>query len=487
MKITILHISDLHRDLANPISNNTLLDSLERDRVRYRQENPPIGDPNLIVVSGDVIYGILADSKNPDEELAKQYEQAEEFLAKLADSFVHGYRDRVVIVPGNHDVSASHTLRSMKRLPIDPADPATQKILQGWLAQSSIHTSLLRWSWKELCFFEINDERLYHARLNAFSGFYEKFYRGSRSYKLEPDHQCHIFDYPELRLSIAALSSCCNNDPLNRQGLIHPDCIARVARELRQGQYASRIHMAVWHHNTSGPPLRTDYMDSAVLQVLIDSGFSIGFHGHQHKAQFIDEKFQFGSNRKITVVSAGTLCAGPKALPPGHARAYNLVEIDTDTLKARLHTRTMQNESFEQPIWGPGHFPSSMTSFVEFEVQLPNQDARASIVNIGEAEMLVRAKQFAKAIPLLKPLASAASMARRLLLECYVGLEMNKELVEEFYPPSSDSEIIYLADALWDEKNQNVLEEMLKSELVRTSSNPTVSEIVRKYNERLKK
>ena len=112
-------------------------------------------------------------------------------------------------------------------------------------------------------------------------------------------------------------------------------------------------------------------MDAAVLQVLIDSNFSIGFHGHQHKAQIIDEKFQFGSNRKITVVSAGTLCAGPKALPPGHPRAYNLIEIDTESLRARLHARTMQNDSFEQPIWAPGHLPSSQTSFVEFDLQRP--------------------------------------------------------------------------------------------------------------------
>jgi hypothetical protein len=32
MKISLLHISDLHRDPANPISNTALLDSLDNDR-----------------------------------------------------------------------------------------------------------------------------------------------------------------------------------------------------------------------------------------------------------------------------------------------------------------------------------------------------------------------------------------------------------------------------------------------------------------------
>jgi hypothetical protein len=259
-----------------------------------------------------------------------------------------------------------------------------------------------------------------------------------------------------------------------------------AARELRQSRYSNRIRMAVWHHNTSGPPLRTDYLDSAVLQVLIDSNFSIGFHGHQHKAQFIDEKFQFGSNRKITVVSAGTLCAGPKALPPGHARAYNLVEIDSQTFKARLHTRAMQNESFEQPIWAPGHFPSSMTSFVEFDVQPPQPNLGAATAEIGAAEHLVRMKKFGEAIPLLKPLAPANPIARRFLLECYLSLDRTKDLAEEFYPPAADNEIIYVADALWAENKRELLGQMLNSDFVRASSNPAVIEVVSKYKERLK-
>src|ERR1022692_1797206 len=116
MKLTILHISDLHRDPSNPISNSSLLDSLERDRIRYRQEDPPIEGPDLVVISGDAIYGIPEDSKDPDRELAHQYEQAEDFLVKLSKSFVNGNRERIIIVPGNHDVSLYHTVLSMKKL-----------------------------------------------------------------------------------------------------------------------------------------------------------------------------------------------------------------------------------------------------------------------------------------------------------------------------------------------------------------------------------
>ena len=47
--LSILHVSDLHRDPKNEVSNKALLLSLEQDRDRYRTEAPKIADPNLII------------------------------------------------------------------------------------------------------------------------------------------------------------------------------------------------------------------------------------------------------------------------------------------------------------------------------------------------------------------------------------------------------------------------------------------------------
>jgi len=63
MNLSVLHISDLHRDPANPIRNQVLLDSLERDRDRYTSnEDPHIKPPNLIIVSGNIIRLCIAIS-----------------------------------------------------------------------------------------------------------------------------------------------------------------------------------------------------------------------------------------------------------------------------------------------------------------------------------------------------------------------------------------------------------------------------------------
>jgi hypothetical protein len=81
--------------------------------------------------------------------------------------------------------------------------------------------------------------------------------------------------------------------------------------------------MAVWHHSTKGGPRQTDYLDADFLQHLIANGFSLGFHGHQHKPEFLDERYAFGGEKKVNVISASTLCGGEKTLPAGFPRGYS--------------------------------------------------------------------------------------------------------------------------------------------------------------------
>src|SRR5258708_7972851 len=77
MKLSILHLSDLHRDPENPIRNDVLLDSLENDRRRYSSdEAPTIQRPNLIIASGDIVQGVGHDDPNAGAKLREQYKEA---------------------------------------------------------------------------------------------------------------------------------------------------------------------------------------------------------------------------------------------------------------------------------------------------------------------------------------------------------------------------------------------------------------------------
>ena len=54
--IAILHISDIHRNQEGKVDNQALITSLIQDKESYTL-NEGIVKPDLIIVSGDLIYG----------------------------------------------------------------------------------------------------------------------------------------------------------------------------------------------------------------------------------------------------------------------------------------------------------------------------------------------------------------------------------------------------------------------------------------------
>jgi len=314
MEFSILHISDLHRDLADELDNSWLLESLGNDFQQYDRQNPTILRPSICVVSGDLVYGVKPEKPGAADELNRQNAQAEDFLIKLADRFFQGTRDRVVLVPGNHDVSMPDVMASVERLS-DPITPEEKKQLVVELFRPR---TKLRWSWQELCFYRLVDEGRYSQRLKCFSDLYTRFYKGKRQFSLQPDLQFDVFDFPALDFSLATLCSCFDNDPLHRMGSFHPASLAGVRKALCAPHRMGWLIGATWHHSLFGGPQQDDYLDAQVLQVLMDAGVSIGFHGHQHLSECLEERYRIGSApRKITLVSAGTLCAGPANLTAG--------------------------------------------------------------------------------------------------------------------------------------------------------------------------
>lgn len=288
-------------------------------------------------------------------------------------------------------------------------------------------------------------------------------------------------------MTIAAFSSCYNNDLLNRQGAIHPGCIAIAGERLRDPCLQNRLRIAVWHHTAEGLPAHSDYMDADLIQNLIDRGFSLGFHGHQHRPQFLDTRFRHGTDRKITVISAGTLCGGASFR---HGRAYNVIELDTHNRTGRLHVREIQNDNLSLPIWGRRALPPDTGAYYEFQYDPPPEPAVRSNVNTAaliEAQRLYDSGDYCNAADVLTPLATSAPLARPLLLDCLVKLKDVRSLIASFDPPASEAEAIHLMDALWAEGRRDRLGEVLKIPLVAQSADASVIEIRKKYAARLSK
>src|ERR1700732_3414205 len=151
MRFSILHVSDLHRDLDDEITNKVLLDSLENDFAQFANQTPAIMRPSFCIVTGDLVHGVTPGTANGSDELKRQYMQAEEFLVGLAGELFDSNRERIVILPGNHDVSFEDVMASAMPITIPPEAEGKAKIV----AQLFKPHSTLRWSWRELCFYNI--------------------------------------------------------------------------------------------------------------------------------------------------------------------------------------------------------------------------------------------------------------------------------------------------------------------------------------------
>ena len=481
MNINLLHISDLHRDINSPISNQALLDSLEKDREQYASSDGlGIESPDIIIVSGDIVQGVRHGSPDAESKLQRQYDEALGFLDELADRFVAGNKRSIVIVPGNHDVSDHHFRESLEPVPIPNGGP---KELIKPLFSGQSH---LRWSWDDLTLYSIADTETYAERFQPFASFYKAFYDGERSYSTDEREQFDIFDYPNLGVTVTGFSSCSNNDLLNRPGAIHPECIAAASTEWRGNEYKGRLRLAVWHHHIEGPPLETDYMDPDIVQNLVYRDVSLGLHGHQHKPQYLGSRFRYGSDRKITLISAGTLCGGAAY---GFRRSYNLIQLNLKHHCGRLHVREMQNDNLQLPIWGQHSSPSNPTGTLDFTFDAPRQtlNEQQHTPVLLEAQRLYDQDEFCEAARVLLPLQERDELARRILLDCLVRLQDDGRIIAAFDPPKGSAEEIAIMDALWAANNRGRLTDLLRSPSIANTEDLSVAEVRNRYRARLER
>lgn len=483
MRFSVLHVSDLHRDPSDEVANGWLLDSLERDFDQLNEQDPNIIRPTLCIVSGDLVYGVRPNAEDAAKELKRQYDQAEEFLVGLADRFFCGDRERVVILPGNHDVCFDDVMGSVQKIEI-PIEPERKAKLVDELF---VPRSQLRWSWREMCFFKITNNERYRDRFRYFATIYDSFYQGRRTYSLAPEQQFDMFDFADLGFCVVALNSCFNNDPLRRAGAFHPNTLTEACRALRQTDRSGWLAAAAWHHNLVGGPTQDDYLDAGFLQLLIDAGASLGFHGHQHLPECFDERYRLGPNpRKMTIISASTLCAEPRYLSPGVPRSYNVVELDTDAWTGRVHQRQMVNMLFNLPVWGPGRFINTNKSFFDFELCKPlvTRSARLDAqLALDRADKLLGSRQWRKAADVLDGVKDVP-LARPLLVKALEELNDARRTIDTLWPPLTSSEAVTLGGAVLDGGTPKEAETFVRLELVLNSVDASVREISRRISER---
>lgn len=424
----LLHISDLHRTPGPRIPNEQLFAALASDAARWDAEGIP--QPDLVVVSGDLIQGAGPESTDPDAEIAAQYAEADDFLRRLAAEFVDGDLYRIIVVPGNHDVSWHRARDAMA-----PADPCPDGIAHKSLeAESGI-----RWDWASQQAFEIVNDEAYDSRLEPFRRFRAAFYAG-----VDPDPTAHgddivLFDYPDLDLAIVGFASWHGNDCYCEVGEIDPHLVAK-SRELLQQSTAS-IAVAVWHHSLVGGPRARDYMDRRVTHRLIDFGFSLGLHGHQHYPGAAPYELRLPNQTSMAVVGAGSLAVGDSELPMGERRQFNVVVLDPHEQKVSVNVRAMSREGVFM-----GSHRDDFGGNTSISLELPHSPARpaapSAVVRLDDAFAAVRSGNYARAMELVEDFGPAHELQKRQVqIEALSGLGQDDEILALLNPPRTIEEV----------------------------------------------
>ena len=419
------------------MGNDELLTAMSSDAARWRLDGIP--RPDLIIVSGDLIQGVSGTAQSPDDEIEAQYAEAGDFLGRLAAEFVDSDRSRVVIVPGNHDVDWSRARRAMRPLPDCPSQ----------IAGEALHPdSGLRWNWEDQRPYEVTDTVLYEPRYDHFRNFRADFYA-----RLNPDPlgrgdgDLFFAEYPALGLAVAGLASWYGNDCFCHVGDIDPAALASSQKLLAAS--SEPVAVAVWHHSLLGGPRAQDYMDQRVTHKLIDFGFTVGLHGHQHFPDAAPYELRLPHLTSMVVASAGSLAVGDDQLPAGEPRQFNMVVIDPDEATLTVHVRAMSSGGV---FSGTHRDDFGGNTFIKLSLPPSPERPQAPTVAqlLDDAMTAVGDGQFERALDLLPLLPDSVPTRtkRQVKVESLRGLGRDDELLEVLSTPETPDEAIMAVSML---------------------------------------
>lgn len=379
-RFSILHISDLHK--IEGTNYRALLESLLTDKDSYQGSG--IMAPKYVVVSGDLIHG-----GNTENEIRQQYAETKVFLTGLVREFLNEDKSRILIVPGNHDISFPYSRNSMT------PEPETNKINNSqYLQRNHPH---IRWDWKDFSFYKISDDEQYKKRFDLFKEFYDDFYNGLRTYPDNPSLSAELYSFEDDKVSFALFNSCMQTDHLNDTAGIDEDAIVSIIPMLRSNYNRGFLNIAVWHHHFYGAPRETNYMDRELINKMSHSYIQIGLFGHQHisqVAEFYGGDLALGDspeNQRLLLISSGTLFGGKKEIPDGCRRQYNVIEVEKKNGIAdiEIHVREDNNRSVSSkyPIWQPKYVgpKSCIVTSVKYR-QMDERDELMDILRIAQRD-----------------------------------------------------------------------------------------------------
>lgn len=253
--LTWLHISDIHfhprTEWRDDAARNALLKYL---RGIYDADNSL--RPDLIFCTGDIAFG-----ETDSAPLATQYGQARSFFDALLGVCGGLPRERLFVVPGNHDVNR----RSINSY--------AQVALDGWAREAGEHAAVIN--------------QHFDARPAAFRDVvkrldeYAEFLRSYLGHQSDPEgRHCYarVLDIGGLKVGVAGFNSAWSCAGTESVGTLWMAAEWQFNNAARAPFSESDIRLGLVHH----PPEWLNETDREVARRRIAGHFHFWLHGHSH-------------------------------------------------------------------------------------------------------------------------------------------------------------------------------------------------------------
>ncbi|HLL04173.1 MAG TPA: metallophosphoesterase [Myxococcaceae bacterium] len=291
--ITLLHLSDLqfgrsHRfgPLSSPApdgSLESLFSRLQEDLERLRQDEEV--SPDLVAVTGD-----LAEWGKKSE-----FDDVFTFLERLA-GLLKLTRDRILVVPGNHDINR-------------------QACESYFLSRASD---------------EQPPKEPYWPKFRHYAAFFERYYAGLSGIRFTEEEPWSLFELPELKVVVAGLNSTMKEShrPEDHYGWVGEQQLRWFAEKLRSYKDRGWLRIGLVHHNVQRQATddTENLRDAGALGRILGGELNLLLHGHTHEGHIA----WLGS--RTPILSTGSAAVIPEARPKEVPNQYQVLRIHPDRL-----------------------------------------------------------------------------------------------------------------------------------------------------------
>lgn len=340
----ILHLSDLHiTDNGRDLEDIWLAAGAAIQGERF----------DFVVITGDLT-----------QQASKlEYTRLTRFLQRRIEPLIlkpkgdpkRSVRPRIVLVPGNHDVSWSEQFYD--EVPLAHAGASD---IAKWLTDATWSPETTPYRVKQgplghTSLFKIAEKR-YPQRFEEVDRFLKTYYRGELRRPhiafdlLQPnatgDWAAHVF--PDERIMFLAFNSCYRNDRYWHGARIHRKAIqsAKAYAEKIERKYdSSFFRVAVWHHGLESHRVRPDRLTLENLGSLMAAQIRVGFHGHVHESVSASHSF---TTDAFVLVSTGSLGAASTDRPDAVGNQFSVVDLHLNRLRVDVYQLRSRSGEYER-------------------------------------------------------------------------------------------------------------------------------------------